>query len=97
MKNFEYKWDDKYFLLHIQLNNDSLKDYMISINRFFKNKTSKIEKVNIYNISKSHRFIVSRTRPEEEKFIISYPKDMILEAFYIDDRAYYPTESFHKG
>jgi hypothetical protein len=37
---------------------------------------------------------VSRSLPTEKQISIEYPQNIKLEAFKVDDRAYYPTESF---
>ena len=97
MKKFEHRWDDEVFLLHIQLERDLNKDYDILIIRNFYNKSPEKEVTTICDNVSSHRFIVSRSCPGETNFFIEYPEAVILEAFIIDDRAYYPTESFYRG
>lgn len=97
MKKFFYNWGDDIFLLHIQLDNPVRIDYSAVIKRNYEKLLWKEENLFIDQSTKSHRFIVSRTHPMEESFFIEYPDEVLLEAFKIQDRAFYPTESFFKG
>jgi hypothetical protein len=97
MKTFLYTWDADFFLLHIQLDNDYGYAYSVSVHREYQGKGIITETVNIPEGAKSHRFMVSRTHPKEVRFLIDYPDEAVLEAFKLDDRAYYPTESFFRG
>jgi hypothetical protein len=96
MKKFEHDWSSEYFLLHIQLDSDVESNYSAIIIREYEGGDPKEEIVNVEG-TKSHRFIVSRTHPKEKKVTVKYPDSVILEAFKIDDRAYYPTESFFRA
>lgn len=96
VKRFEFLWPDDLFLLHIQISKTSIDSEAPIIYRSFSNNSFKKESVKIPNKINSHRFIVSKSLPEENKITIFYPDSMVLEAFRIDDRAYYPTESFFK-
>lgn len=97
MKTFSYTWCDDYFLLHIQLNNPNGAPYEVLIKRAYDGKGMKPETVQVKAGTPSHRFLVSRTHPTEKSFTIDYPDHLVMEAFKLDDRAYYPTESFFKG
>lgn len=96
MKKFNYEWNGEIFLLHIQVNSESNLSNKISIIRNYGEGGEKIENKNIEFVNFSHRFIISRTHPKEKSVSIEYPDDLIIEAFIVDDRAYYPTESFYK-
>ena len=92
MNKFTYNWDsDKVFLLHVQLDNDTDSNYQEKLG------ISKEEFLEIKKRVKSYRFIISKSLPTEKAFSIKYPKDIKLEVFKVDDRAYYPTESFFIG
>lgn len=97
MKLFTYTWDDRYFLLHLQMNKEVGQSFQTKIFREFKDGTTREEIVEIKPEENSHRFLVTRTHPKEISFRCEYPKSVELEAFKLDDRAYYPTESFFKG
>ncbi len=99
MKNFTYKWDDSVFLLHIQLTRSNAESDAVAarISREYEGGQTKSESVEVKKGDKSHRFIVSRSHPKEISFRVEYPQAVSLEAFKIDDRAYYPTESFFVG
>lgn len=97
MKNFSHIWENDIFLLHIQLNNNSGKNTKAILTRKYNNRNANNEQevINVDKDIKSHRFIVSRTHPEEIGFEIEYSDDIVLQAFKIYDRAYYPTEAFY--
>jgi hypothetical protein len=97
MKRFFHHWTDDFFLLHIQLNNGKGLEGDIVVMRQYEDGTVRNEIVAVKKEMKSHRFMISRTHPGEKSFSIAYPEDIVLEAFKVDDRAYYPTESFYKG
>jgi hypothetical protein len=97
MKRFEHNWSSEFFLLHIQLNNDNDMSFNAIVTREYEGGEPRLEVISVKHDVKSHRFIVSRSHPKEKKVAIEYPQNVILEAFKIDDRAYYPTESFFAG
>lgn len=98
MNKFTYNWDsDKVFLLHVQLDNDTDSNYQAKLSREYAEGISKEEFLEIKKRVKSYRFIISKSLPTEKAFSIKYPKDIKLEVFKVDDRAYYPTESFFIG
>ena len=97
MKRFEHNWSSEFFLLHIQLNNDNDMSFGVTVTREYEGGKPRSEVISVKHDVKSHRFIVSRSHPMEKKVVIAYPKGIILEAFKIDDRAYYPTENFFAG
>jgi hypothetical protein len=97
MKKFEHAWNSDFFLLHIQLNNNSNEQIQAIVTRTYEGGKDRQEVINIKPEEKSYRFIVSKTHPKEKKVIIDYSDGAILEAFKVDDRAYYPTESFFVG
>lgn len=97
MKTFSYTWDDRYFLLHLQVNKNENQAFQTKIVRQFRDGKTEQEIVEVKPEGTSHRFLVTRTHPKEISFVCEYPKDVVLEAFKLDDRAYYPTESFYKN
>lgn len=96
MKRFFHNWTDDFFLLHIQLNNGKGLEGEVVVMRQYEDGTVRNEIVTMKKDMKSHRFMISRTHPGEKNFSIEYPEDIVMEAFKVDDRAYYPTESFYK-
>ena len=94
MKEFKYEWTTDIFLIHVQLSDLGDNELEIDLIREYEGGKVREEKINIAKGTGSYRFIVSRTHPKEKEFIVKYPNEVILEAFKIDDRAYYPTESF---
>jgi hypothetical protein len=96
MKRFFHSWTDDFFLLHIQLNNGKGLEGEVVVMRQYEDGTVRNESVFMKKDMNSHRFMISRTHPGETSFSIEYPEDIILEAFKVDDRAYYPTQSFYK-
>lgn len=97
MRKFVYTWTDDIFLLHIQLNKTEDVEHTAVLIRQYEGGKEKKEIIQIGKNAKSHRFIVSRTHPKERQFKIEYPEKILLQAFKIDDRAYYPTEAFFAG
>jgi hypothetical protein len=95
MKQFEYIWaSDNVFLLHVQFNVGG-KQHKVFILRDYEGQIKK-EEVEIKN-EESYRMIVSRTHPKEKRVVFEYPQENTIEVYKIDDRAYYPTESFFVG
>jgi len=72
-------------------------EFRTELTRCFRDGTRQGETVPVKPEGISHRFLVTRTHPRELSFTYEYPDDVVLEAFKLDDRAYYPTESFFKG
>lgn len=97
MKEFEYTWDDACFLLHVQLNKNNEDEYQVSIIRSFTDRDAQSELERMRGTARSHRFIVSRSHPNEHGFVLRYPEQLTLEAFKIEDRAFYPTHPFFIG
>jgi hypothetical protein len=96
MKNFKHQWDNEIFLLHLQFDNLNEQEACLKLSRIFSNQETVEEIISIPQNTVSHRFIVSRSKPQEQEISVDYPTDVVLEAFLIDDRAYYPTESFYR-
>ncbi|WP_055108126.1 hypothetical protein [Paenibacillus ihumii] len=94
MKRFEHQWTPDFFLLHVQANNPSGTGGTLEIVRLLENGQRKSEREELKRDADSHRFIISRSHPLEAKVAIEYPSHLILEVYKVDDRAYYPTESF---
>ncbi len=95
MKEFNYTWNDEIFLLHIELTTlKSLYPNQIAYTRIF-NESEQRDLIKLPKQS-SHRFILSRSKPDEVEINLTYPDNIIMEVFLIDDRAYYPTKSFYK-
>jgi hypothetical protein len=93
IKTFKHIWGEDFFLLHIQLNNNNLLFNSI-ITREYTDGKSRKETINVQPNVDSYRFILSRTHPKECNVTVEYPSGVVLEAFKLDDRAYYPTEAF---
>ncbi|HLE12181.1 MAG: hypothetical protein A2504_13610 [Bdellovibrionales bacterium RIFOXYD12_FULL_39_22] len=97
MKKLDYTWDERYFLLHLQINKQEGQKVQAQMIRQFRDGSTQQEMIEIKPKGPSHRFLVTRTHPQELSFTCEYPQDVELEAFKLDDRAYYPTESFFKN
>ena len=98
MKKFFYKWNEKFdgiYLLHAQVDYSNDAEPMIIKTRVFKDGKEEIE--NMPLLEKSYRFIISRTHPDEKEVVVEYPDSSKLTIYEIDDRAYYPTESYFRG
>lgn len=97
MKKFKYCWNEDTFLLHIQLNNSDGADYEVVIYREYEGGKVKKQKLLIDGKTDSYRTMISRTHPRERGLNIEYPEKVTLQVFIIDDRAYYPTETYFAG
>ncbi len=95
MKSFSYTWDDRYFLLHLQINKEEGQLLEVKIVRKFCDNTTREESVIVRPSGVGHRFLVTRTHPNELAFVCFYPSISKLEVYKLDDRAYYPTHSFY--
>lgn len=95
MKQFTYKWNYEIFLLHIQVNCDTTLKENITVIRYYDCKKSIEEDMSIEFFMNSYRFIISRSHPQEKMIKILYPDYLTIDAFLIDDRAYYPTKPFY--
>ena len=97
-KNFVYDWPNELFLLHIELK--ICKSYdenkYLNIKHVFSNEESEEMILLPANVD-NHRFIISKSKPNEKGIRVEYPTNIILEAYEVDDRAYYPTQSFFKN
>ncbi|OBZ14236.1 hypothetical protein A8L34_09780 [Bacillus sp. FJAT-27264] len=94
MKKFEHLWTGDFFLLHVQANNPTGEGGTLEIIRNMQNGRKSKGHEELKQGADSHRFIISRSHPAESKVCIEYPSHLILEVYKVDDRAYYPTESF---
>ncbi|MDQ0492830.1 hypothetical protein [Paenibacillus brasilensis] len=94
MKKFEHLWTSDFFLLHVQANNLTGEGGMLEIVRDMQNGRKSKGHEKLRHGADSHRFIISRSHPSEVKVSIEYPSHLVLEVYKVDDRAYYPTESF---
>lgn len=97
MKTFTHTWEGEIFLLHLELNRSDSSSYDTEIVRSFRDGTTASEIVAVKADEDSYRFLVTRTHPREIGFSFRYPDAVHLKAFKLDDRAYYPTESFFEG
>ncbi|MBF0501025.1 MAG: hypothetical protein HQM09_12880 [Candidatus Riflebacteria bacterium] len=97
MKTFSYQWTPEYYLLHLQFVASGKTAYQSSITRSFSGGKPLVEAVPVLSGVESHRIMVSRAHPKETGFLVEYPDDVRLEVFQLDDRAYYPTETFFAG
>lgn len=95
MKTFVYDWSGDIYLLHVQIDLLNISESSIKLTRIFIDGSEKIEDKKI--LEKSHRFIISRTHPNEIKVRIEYGNIDKLTIYEIDDRAYYPTTTFFEG
>lgn len=94
MKKFEHQWTPDFFLLHVQANNPTGEGGRLEILRDMQNGKKRKEFEELKSGAESHRFIISRSHPAESKIYIEYPSHLVIEVYKVDDRAYYPTESF---
>lgn len=92
MKTFVYDWNSDIYLLHVQIDLSNATESNIKLTRIFVDGSERNEDKNISE--QSHRFIISRTHPNEIRFRIEYGKTNKLTIYEIDDRAYYPTTVF---
>lgn len=97
MKTFTHTWEGEIFLLHLELNRPDKVAYQTELKRTFRDGATTSESVLIKKNETTYRFLVTRTHPQETGFTFHYPDDVFLKAFKLDDRAYYPTESFFEG
>ncbi len=97
MKTFTHTWEGEIFLLHLELNRSVEVAYQTELIRSFRDGTTASETISVKPNETSYRFLVTRTHPKEIRFTFQYPDDVLLKAFKLDDRAYYPTESFFEG
>lgn len=97
MKTFTHTWEGEIFLLHLELNRTDGAGYQTELVRTFRDGTTGKETVPVKKGEASYRFLVTRTHPKETSFTFQYPDEVMLSAFKLDDRAYYPTESFFVG
>lgn len=95
MKIFVYDWTDEIYLLHAQVDLSGAIEGSVRLTRFFTGDSEKIENKKL--LEQSHRFIISRTHPNEAKIQIEYGNTDKLTIYEIDDRAYYPTTTFFEG
>ncbi|HNV71018.1 MAG TPA: hypothetical protein PKO06_15050 [Candidatus Ozemobacteraceae bacterium] len=97
MKTFTHTWEGEIFLLHLELNRSDAVSYQADLVRAFRDGKTSSEVIRVKEQETSYRFLVTRTHPRETSFTFQYPDDVNLKAFKLDDRAYYPTESFFEG
>lgn len=98
MKEYTFKWNEDFYLIHVQfdaLDFGELRDKNIEVVRTSLDNSKQIEQR--YMTNNGFRFIISRSCPEEKSVTIIYDENVILQVFLIDDRAYYPTEVFYEG
>lgn len=96
-KTFTHLWEEEIFLLHLQFDKRPGRAFSARILRLADDGSARAESVPVSAEGASHRFLVTRTHPTERGFTLEWPDDVTLQAFLLDDRAYYPTESFYKG
>jgi hypothetical protein len=100
VKSFAYSWDEEFFLLHIQLDQTGPdREFRVPIVRTFHGGESHTEFQTIKRGQPSFRFLISRTHPREVALLVEYPGDVVLTAYRLDDRAYFPTadEAFFRA
>lgn len=97
MKEYIFTWTDELYLIHVQFNcqNFEAAEKKITIIRSFTDGSKQEEFRTMTN--DGFRFIISRTCPEENGITIIYEDSIVMKVFLIDDRAYYPTESYFEG
>ena len=94
MKSYEYEWKENRYLLHAQIDKKDVLNEKIEITRFYKNTTEKeYRKI----LEKSFRFIVYRKSPQEKMIKFTYPDNMVLKVFELEDRAFYPVTPCFEG
>lgn len=98
MKKFAYTWTDECYILHLEFNNKGAdRDYSVGVVHRFSGAEPQREEVPVKKGQPSFRFMVSRSHPREEGLEVEYPQEVTLEVFQLDDRAYYPTQSYFVG
>ncbi|MFZ2960183.1 MAG: hypothetical protein WA705_25150 [Candidatus Ozemobacteraceae bacterium] len=97
MKTFTYSWTPEYYLLHLQFDGNGSVAFEAMVTHIYEGGTIRKEPVPVLKGVESHRIMVSRTHPKEATFTVEYPDHIKLGVYQLDDRAYYPTESFFVG
>ncbi len=97
MKQFNHKWTDDFFLMHIQLNNVGKAEVDVQVKRHYEGGKYSEEVIQVKKDMKSHRFMISRSHPREDSVTVFYTDKLELEAYKVDDRAFYPANAFFKG
>lgn len=99
MKRFRHAWTDpEDFILHVQVNNPDPKlKYKATVVHELSDGRRLVETWPVTRGETSFRFMVSRAHPLEERMVIEYPAAVTLEAYKLDDRAFYPTAAFFVG
>lgn len=97
MKKYLFTWSEELYLIHVQFDTTDLQtsNTNFTLTRQYEDGTYKEE--NGLITDNGFRFIVSRTCPEEISIEISYGDDITMKLYLIDDRAYYPTETYYEG
>lgn len=98
MKEYTFEWNEEIYLIHVQfdaLDFDGLLNKNIEVIRTSVDNSRQTEQR--YMTNDGFRFIISRSCPAEKSVTVIYSEDVTLKVFLIDDRAYYPTESFYEG
>ena len=96
MKKFSYEWNDDIYLIHFELSSNLLHDFCFQIVRYFVDGRTIEEDNKVTPINGAFRSIVSRTSSSELSFDIIYDDDDVLKAYYVLDRAFYPTTPFYQ-
>jgi len=95
MKKFTYDWTEDCYILHLEFNNSGGdRDYWVTVVHRFTGAEPQRENVPVKKGFPSFRFMVSRSHPREIGLGVEYPDDVKMEVFQLDDRAYYPTQSY---
>lgn len=98
MKTFTYTWNDECYILHLEFNNKGPDcEYAVTVIHNFAGSEPQREEIPVKKGMTSFRFMVSRSHPKETGLEVTYPEHSTLEVFQLDDRAYYPTQSYFVG
>lgn len=98
MKTFRHPWRDEEFLLHLQLNNASpAVGFTATVRHRLTDGRELVEPYEVGDGQPSFRFMVSRAHPLETETVVEYPDAVTLEAYRLEDRAYYPIDAFFVG
>jgi len=97
VKTFEYAWDNDIYLLHVQFDNPTGMPFTALVIRQFVGGATTTEEVSCHDGQPSHRVMVSRSHPRETGLKLEYPRDLVVQVYELDDRAYFPDEPIFRA
>lgn len=96
MKVFSYDWQDDIYLIHYEMNSGNDMKICYKFVHFFEDGNVVESCEEATPIDGTFRSIISRLSLKETKFEIKYNDNVVLKAFLVYDRAFYPTTPFYQ-